>query len=617
MPLYKVQIAPGIDKQDTEYGAEGRWIDSDNIRFRYGLPEKIGGWQSIIGTTLIGAARDQHTWTDLAGEGFDAIGTNRKLYVYYDGVAYDVTPLSTTIPAVFTFTSGTTIVDVLATSHGAVLGDCVTFSTVSGVNVVNISNTTMENEFEIVEVTDTNNIKVDVADLGVTPGTVTASGTAAGAAFQINVGPDISASGLGFGAGGWGLGTWSSPSQSVSVNDVRIWQLDNFGEDLIATAIGGRTYYLDTSAFKADTTTRATELANAPDRSNYMIVSARDRHLIFLGTETTPGSSTSYDPMAVLFGSQESITDFTPTAVNTAGFQRLSSGNEIVTAVRTRGDVLILTDNSAHSMQYVGPPYTFSFNQIGSNCGATGPHVAVEAENVVYWMSDETFFLFDGTVKELPCSVQDYIFDDFNFSQRTSNFAGVDLKHGEINWFYASANSTYINRLVTYSYKEKVWTVGSLARTTWKGADVFEYPLATRYSPNSTVTATPTVIGVTEGRSNLYNHEIGTNADGEAMTAYVQSGDIDIADGEDITFIKRYIPDFKNQQGALTMTFKVRQYPGSSQVTASTATVYSTTTKIDTRVRGRQVGIRIESNSTNNVWRFGTLRVDGQPDGKR
>jgi len=198
MPLYKVQIAPGIDKQDTEYGAEGRWIDSDNIRFRYGLPEKIGGWQSIIGTTLIGAARDQHTWTDLAGEGFDAIGTNRKLYVYYDGVAYDVTPLSTTIPAVFTFTSGTTIVDVLATSHGAVLGDCVTFSTVSGVNVVNISNTTMENEFEIVEVTDTNNIKVDVADLSVTPGTVTASGTAAGAAFQINVGPDVSASGLGF-----------------------------------------------------------------------------------------------------------------------------------------------------------------------------------------------------------------------------------------------------------------------------------------------------------------------------------------------------------------------------------------------------------------------------------
>ena len=619
MPLGKLQFLPGIDKQDTEYGAEGKWIDSDNIRFRYGLPEKIGGWESLLIQPMIGAARDQHTYADLQGEQFSAIGTNRKVYVYYNGSVNDVTPLSTTLPAAFTFTSGTTMVEVLATSNGSDVGDFVTFSSVTGVSVININNTTMENEFEIIERIDADTFKVDIADLGVTPGTVTTGGTAAGAAFQIPVGDAVSASGFGWGAGRWGIGTWSSPSPGININSTRVWQLDNFGEDLIATLINGKTYTLDTSVFKNNlTTTRMTELTNAPDQSNFMIVSARDRHLVFLGTETTPGSSSTFDPMSVLFGNQESTTDFTPNGINTAGFQRLSDGNSIVSAVRTRGDVLILTDNSAHAMQYVGPPYTFGFTQIGTNCGAIGPHVAIEAENVVYWMSDGTFFMYDGTVKTLPCTVQDFVFDNLNLGQRNSIFAGVNLKFGEINWFYPDLESIYINRVVTYSYRENAWTVGTLNRSTWVGSDVFDKPFATEYLPSSTANATPTVIGVTPGRSQLYQHETGTDANGSAMTSYIESGDVEIVEGgDDIMFVRRYIPDYKNLAGSVDMTFKVRQYPGGIQTTASNATVYSTTTKVDTRIRGRQVAIKIESDAVGDNWRYGTLRLDAQPDGKR
>ena len=619
MPLTKVQYAPGIDKQDTEYGAEGRWIDCDNVRFRYGLPEKIGGWQRVQpNADMIGVARDTHTWNDLNGEQFAAIGTDRKLYIYYDNQFYDVTPVSTTQAAVFTFTSGTTIVDVLSTSNGSITGDFVKFSGVSGVNVVNVTNTNMENEFEIIEEVDDGNFRIDVADLGITPGTVTASGTATGAEFQINIGTDITTQGFGWGALAWGASTWNTARPGgVQLTQARIWCLDNFGEDLIATIMDGKTYYLDLSAFMADRTTRATELANAPDRSNFMLVSSRDRHLAFFGTETTPGSSTTYDPMAVLFGSQESITDFTPNATNTAGFQRLSVGNRLVTAVRTRGDILILTNASAHTMQYTGPPYTFSFNQIGTNCGAISAHCAQEAENIVYWMSDGSFFMFDGVVKEIPCSVVDYVFDDLDALEKRKVYAGVNLAFSEINWFYPSNGSTVINRVVTYNYLESVWTVGSLSRTSWAPQDVFAFPYATKYTQDGTSPAAPTVIGVTPGRSRLYAHEDGVNDESDAITSYIESGDTDIEDGENVMFIRRYITDFKNQQGNLTMSFKTRLYPNSVQQTPSTATVTTSTTKVDTRARGRQIALRIESNEVDTNWRYGTLRIDAQPDGRR
>ncbi len=621
MPITKVKFPrPGINKQDTAYGAEGGWVDCDNVRFRYGIPEKIGGWQNVAPPLhLIGVARDIHNYTDLAGDSLSAIGTNRKLYIYYDNNYYDVTPLSTTIAAVFSFTSGTTIVDVTATSNGAIAGDFVTFSGVTGVSVgsAGITNTTMSQEFEIQEIKTANTFTIDVAELG-TPGTITTSGSATSAAFQINVGADTTQLGIGWGAASWGFSTWGTARPTgVITQNPRIWALDNWGEDLVATIVGGKTYYLDTSTFVVSRNLRATLLANAPTQSNYMIVSSRDRHLIFLGTQTTPGTTTTYDPMSVLFGSQESITDFIPTAVNTAGFQRLSSGNKLVTAVRTRGDLILLTNLSAHSMQFVGPPYTFSFKQVGTNCGSISPHAAVEAENVVYWMSDGGFFLFDGVVKQIPCSVQDYVYSDIDDEEQGTTYAGVNLQFAEVSWFYASQNSSYINRVVTYNYREQVWTIGTLARTVWASRDVFAYPLAANYDVNSTSLAQPTVIGLTPGRATLFNQEYGDDADGSAMESYITTADFALGDGNDSMFIRRYIPDFRNQSGGVGMQFLVRQYPGQTQTVASSTIVYSTTTKVDMRARGRQVAIKMTSSEVGSTFRFGTIRIDTQPDGLR
>ena len=616
MPLSKLIFKPGINKQDTEYGAEGGWIDCDNVRFRYGLPEKIGGWESAVGNTFIGVARDLHTFTDLDGDSYGAIGTDRKLYIYFDNNFYDITPIRVSQSCSLSFTSGTDTVTVTSASHGATVGDFVTFSGTTGLSGGNITDSDMNSEFEILSTPSTNTFTIDVSGIN-TPdftGTATATG-----AFQINVGADVAVRGNGWGAGGWNLLTWGTPRPTGVITErSRIWVLDNFGEDLIATIVGGKSYRLDISAFKIPRNIRATELTDAPTQSNFMLVSPRDRHLIFLGTETTARTTSTYDPMAVLFGDQESLTDFTPSAVNTAGFQRLSSGNQIISAVRTRGDILILTNTSAHAMQYVGPPYTFGFKQIGTNCGSIAAHAAQEAENVVYWMSDGAFFLFDGVVKEIPCSVQDFVFEDIDSEQKRIIYAGVNLDFSEISWFYPSSGSNVIDRVVTYNYKENVWTVGTLARTTWAPRDVFANPLATEYDANSTSAAQPTPIyGLTAGRSTLYNQETGTNADGAAITAFITSGDIDIVDGDNNMFVKRYIPDFKSQSGEVEMTFNVRQYPGASQTVASQTTVYSTTTKVDMRARGRQIAVKILSDDVDSNWRYGTLRVDAQPDGRR
>jgi hypothetical protein len=622
MPITKVKFPrPGINKQDTPYGAEGGWTDCDNMRFRYGVPEKIGGWQNVAPPFhLIGVGRDIHNFTDLAGDSLSAIGTDRKLYIYYDNNFYDITPISTTKSAVFTFTSGTTLVNVLSTSNGCIAGDFVTFSTVSGTVITNITNSEMQQEFEVYDTVDQNNFLIDVAELG-TPGS-SGTKTATAAAFQINIGVDTSQFGIGWGAASWGFSTWGTPRPTgVITQRARIWVLDNWGEDLIATIYGGKTYYLQTSAFITSRTTRATLLTNAPTQSNYMVVSSRDRHLIFLGTQTTPGSTSTYDPMAVLFGNQESITDFIPSATNTAGFQRLSSGNRIVTAVRTRGDLILLTNNSAHQMQFVGPPYTFSFKQTGTNCGAISPHAAVEAENVVYWMSNGGFFLFDGVVKQIPCTVQDYVYSDIDDEEQFTTFAGVNLQFAEVSWFYASQNSSYINRVVTYNYRENLWTIGTLSRTIWAPRDIFAYPLAADYDVNSTAQAQPTVIGLTPGRATVFNQEYGNQADGVYLPAYIQTAEFALGDGNDSMFVKRYIPDFKNQVGGVQMEFLVRQYPGSTVQVASSTIVYSTTTKVDMRARGRQVAIKMTTVDTGTsaatTFRFGTLRIDTQPDGLR
>jgi hypothetical protein len=625
MPITKLQFPrPGIDKQDTPYGAVGGYIDGDNVRFRYGVPEKIGGWQSVSTNNIIGMPTDIHTYTANDGTSLCAIGTNNKLYLLYNNSFYDVTPLSTTIPAVFTMTSATTLVNVLATASGVQPGDFVTFSSVSGVSVsnTNITNTTMASQFQVYNTVDANNFTINLDGLG-TPGTVTTSGSAAGAAFQITAGYPTTQYGNGWSAGAYGAGTWGTYSTvSVKTYDTRIWSLNNFGQDLIATIIGGSSYYLSTNSFLSSPGfTQATLITQAPTRSNYMTIDAVNRSVVFFGTQTTPGVTTTYDPMTVLFSSQENYTDYIPTSVNTAGFQRLSHGNNIVTAVATRGNILILTNVSAHSMQYVGIPYTFGFTQVGSNCGALSSHCGVEAQNVVYWMSTNAFYRFDGTVSQIPCSVQDYVFNNINLGVASNIlFAGSNSKFGEVSWFYPTAGSPFINNVVTYNYKENVWTIGSLARTTWADKDIFDYPIATQYSSvTSTTYMTPQVYGYssTGGVSQVWYQENGYNAGSTAMTAYIQTADIPIADGDQFMFVKKIMPDFKNMNGALNVQVNTLAYPQSTVYSSTTFTVYSTTTKVDFRARGRLVNVVMKSSDLNTSWRMGTMSLEIQPDGRR
>jgi len=623
MPITKLQFPrPGIDKQDTPYGAVGGYVDGDNIRFRYGLPEKIGGWQPVSINNIAGNPTGIHNFTANDGTSLSAIGTNNKLYILYNNSFYDVTPVATTTSAVFTMTSGTTIVSVLATGYGANVGDFVTFSTVSGVSVsnTNITNTTMASQFQIVSTVTSNTFQINLDGLG-TPGTVTTSGSAAGAAFQIPIGYPNTQFGNGWSAGQYGIGTWGTYStNNVKTFDTRIWALNNFGQDLIATIVGGPSYILNTGNFlTAPNSTKASLITQAPTRSNFMTVDVTNRSVVFFGTETTPGTTTTYDPMTVLFSSQENYTDYIPTSVNTAGFQRLSGGNYLVTAIYTRGVIVVLTNISAFAMQYVGIPYTFGFTQIGDYCGAISPNCGVEAQNVVYWMSTNAFYMYDGTVKQIPCSVQDYVFKNLNFGAGANIvFAGSNSKFSEISWFYPSSNSQYIDSVVTYNYKENVWTIGTLARTTWADKDIFDYPIATQYSTvASTTYMSPTIYGYTGGVSNVWYQENGYNAGSTSMTAYIQTADIPIADGDQFMFVKKIMPDFKNMNGALSVQINTLAYPQSTVYSSTIFTVYSTTTKVDFRGRGRLLNVIMKSTDLNTSWRMGTMSLEIQPDGRR
>jgi len=366
-------------------------------------------------------------------------------------------------------------------------------------------------------------------------------------------------------------------------------------------------------------TTRATAISGAPTKSKYALVSTPDRHLICFGTESIIGDPTSVDPMYVRFSNQEDINTFVATATNTAGGQRLTDGNEIVSAVRSRGQILIWTDTSLHGMQYLGPPYTFGFQQLGANCGLIGPHASADVNGVAYWMGKDAFFVFDGTVKKLACTVQDYVFKDINVVQDTKVHVGINAQFNEVTWWYCSIGNDYINRCVTYNYLENVWSIGTLSRTAWQDLGTFQKPIASDYDPNSTAATISTIYGLTAGRSVLYNQEDGVNADGSAIVSYVKSGYFDIGDGDNMMYMKRFIPDFKNQVEDLTVHLLLRSYPQATAVPSSLDpyVIAPNTDKVDTRARGRQISLRIESDVVDSNWRFGTMRVDIQPDGLR
>jgi hypothetical protein len=641
MPLKKIPLPPGFDKNDTASQAEGRWIDGDNIRFQYGSPEKIGGWRQISSDIIVGAGRDIHSFVDLTGRRYEVIGTNKVLYVLFADQFYDITPLGTALTScTYTSTTGSTTVTINKTAHGLNPGDLIKFSSVTTPGPTTTSFTSANfttNTFEVKTVPTTGTFTITM------PVTETGTGVTAGGTITTNpyviVGPAISTFGYGWGAGLWGRSTWNTPRTTSNTDiDAGSWSLDNFGEMLIATIKNGSTFEWDPNA-GAGVNTRATIIAGNPTKTVLTRVSDRDRHLVHFGTETTIGTAATFDPMFIRFSDQEDIEIYEPTSTNTAGTFRLDNGSRIVTAVKGKDYMLVLTDQAAYTMQFVGPPFTFSIRQVGSNCGCIGQHAAVFVNGAVFWMGDSgNFFIFDGTVKTLPCSVEDFVFTTqgdslgINFVQGDTVFAGHNSLYTEINWFYSKANSTQIDRVVTFNYEEQSWSTGTLARTTYEDAIVFENPTATKFEPTKTPTV-PTINGVSVGGSYVFTHEVGVNevlnltstsTTSFVISSFIKSGDFDLdieGDGEYFIKIRRFIPDFKYLEGNAKVTLFFKAYPADSttalgQTTIGPFTISSTTDKIDTRARGRLAAIKIENDALNDNWRYGVFRLDIQPDGR-
>jgi hypothetical protein len=633
MPLTNVQIRPGFNKQVTETGAEGQWTDGDFVRFRYGLPEKIGGWEQITNTTLVGAVREQLVWADLDGRRYAALGTNKGLFIYYEGAFYDITPLDTALTgATFDTTDTSATVTVNYTGHNLIAGDLFTFTSVTppvGAGYVDADFET--NTFQVVTSPDANTFTITMA--AAATATTSASGSATVNPY-IKVGPLTQTLGYGWGTDTWGAGGWGDASSTSDVIlDPGSWSLDHFGQILIATVKNGKTFKwspinLDPNAL----TTRATIVSGAPTRSVMSIVSERDRHLIVLGTETVIGDPTKQDKMFIRFSDQEDISDYTPNSVNTAGTFRLDSGVKIIGAAKAKDYILILTDTAAYVMQFVGPPFTFSIRQVGSNCGAIGQHAIKYVNGAVWWMAQAGgFFVYDGTVKALPCLVEDFVFTNkgnnlgINYNSGEIIYAGLNHLYSEINWFYPKSGSEKVDRVVSYNYEENVWTTGSLDRTSYADATLYDNPYATKFNATGTPTY-PTIQGVTNinGSTTYYAHEVGNNevsATGvkTAIPAFIQSGDFNLGEGEVFISMRRFIPDFKLLTGDAQITINLRDYPADAALSSPLGpfTINSSTDKIDTRARSRFASLKIANTSTDQNWRFGTFRADVQPDGMR
>jgi hypothetical protein len=642
MPLTKYRIKPGFNKQATESEAMGQWTDGDFVRFRYGQPEKIGGWASLVtgsNASIIGAARDQHVWSDLDGRKYSAIGTDKLLIIYYEGAFYDITPLQTD-----NFSTGANITtsnlskDVTITTsggHNLIPGDIITFANAGSFTPPDTDYTATDFDdvlFEVKTVPSATTFTIQM------PTDETGTGATNDGTLDVHpyepVGPLNQTYGYGWGTSTWSRLTWGSASTSSNVVlDPANWSLDNWGQVLIATIHNGRSFTWDPSASNA-LTTRAVRNNNMPSRSVMSIVSDRDRHLIHLGTETTIGSPSTQDKMFIRFSDQENYDIYAPTSVNTAGTFQLDDGTQIIGACKGKDYIMVFTDTATYRLDFVGPPFTFSIRKVASNAGLIGQHAAVYANGAMWWMgATGGFYVYDGTVKAVPCLVEDFVFTNngagdlgLNYNSGEIIFAGINELYSEVNWFYPSTNSTVIDRCVTYNFSEQVWTTSSLDRTTWEGSTVYAAPFATDYQASLTPTY-PTVNGVSNGATILYQHETGVNqenADGTetAISSYIQSGEFEIgAEGEGQYFmsVSRFIPDFKSLSGDAQVTIFVNRYPQSTATSSPLGpfTVTSSTTKIDTRARGRLAAVKIATDGLDESWRYGTFSFDVRPDGRR
>jgi hypothetical protein len=629
VPLEKFTLRPGINKEGTDYSNEGGWFDANLVRFRKNFPEKIGGWAKNTLNTFKSTARALHAWVDLDLTKYLGLGTTWKYYVKQGDVFNDITPIRLTTSAgdvTFSASNGDATITVTDTSHGAVVNDFVTFSGAATLGGL-ITAAVLNQEYQIATVTSANVYTIEAKD---TDGdTVTANSSDSGnggssvvGTYQINVGLDVFVEGSGWGAGLWGASTWGSVSALSDTNQLRLWSHDNFGEDLVMNVRGGGIYYWDESSGVTARAVAFSDLSNAnlaPTKAVQILVSDVDRHIICFGADplNTGGTARTgaIDPMFIAWSDQENATQWEPLPDNTAGSFRLSAGSSIIGALRARQETLVWTDTSLYSMSFIGQPFTFGVNLVNEGIGLIGPNAAVNSPAGVFWMDKTGFYTYNGQIRELPCSVQNYVLSDINIGQAFQTFATLNKEFDEVGWFYCSSSSTTIDKYVTYNYTENVWSIGQLNRTAWLDEGVFDSPMAA-YTTNN--------VGY------LYNHETGNDADGSPMdNVYIESSDFDLGEGTFYQMIRRIIPDIKftgnggNGQ-IINFVVKTRNYPAESLTTSATNTCTNSTSKIDVRVRARQAALRIESDDDNNEsarlgvgFRVGATRMDLQPSGRR
>jgi len=719
--LQKVNFQPGFNKQVTATGGEGQWVNGDNVRFRYGYPEKIGGWAQLGSTSLTGRNTAIHHFVNTAGIKFAALGTNRILYAYSGGIFYDIHPIktTTTLTSAFSTTNGSAEVTLtFSSAHNANKGDIILLDSFTSITNSNfVSGDFTDIKFMVTDIPTDTTLTITM------PSNEGGSGASTSGGIRVQlyypVGPAVEVASTGWGLGSWGgvaqgqftstlssginasvtsltmasstsfpssgtvqIGselitytgnsggtlsgltrgangttaaihssgatvtdasnffTWNGTTSGDIVTAPGLWSLDNFGNKLIATISGGETFEWDSDPTTA-TETRAVIASGAPTASRDMLVSTPDRHLIFFGTETTIGTKSTQDEMFIRFSSQEDITDYVPTATNSAGTQRLADGSRIVGTLRGRNAIYVWTDTALFIMRFVGAPFTFAFEQVGTNCGLIGKNACVEVDGTAYWMSENGFFRYGGQLESLPCLVEDHVYDDINTIPKQHINAGLNNLFGEISWFYPNSGSNVVNRVVTYNYIESsndrpIWTTGTLDRTAWSDSAVFGKPHASQYDADTNVASTSTtyVQGNTDGSSIYYEHEKGLDQIKEgatsAITANIESGDFDIGmteggtadlrgDGEFMMKIRRVLPDFLSQTGDAVVTLNLKDFPNDTAASSSLGpfTVNTSIQKIDTRARARSISLKVSNTSTSQFWKLGTFRIDIQPDGRR
>jgi hypothetical protein len=628
MPLTKLQFKPGINRETTSYANEGGWFESNKIRFRFGVPEKIGGWVKNTANIFLGTCRSLHSWVSLDGTVRTGVGTNLKFYVKEGSDYNDITPLRIITAAgdiTFSATNGSSLLNVSNVGHGAVVNDFVTYSGAVSLGG-NITADVLNQEYQIVSIL--NSATYTIVAKNTSGATVTATagdsgngGSSVVGAYQINVGLDTTVFGTGWGAGTWSRGTWGSPATLTAPSDIlRIWTQDNFGQDLIFNVRDGGVYYFNTNtggtAYPRATALSDNVLADSttPTIAKEVLVSDIDRHVLMFGCDPENNIGTQ-DPLLIRFSNQEDPFTWTSTATNTAGSLRLGSGSTIETAIETRQQTLVFTDVSLHSLQFLGPPFTFGIQMVAENITIMSPLAATPLEDVVYWMGQGEFYMYNGRVDKLPCTVKSYVFNNINLKQKEKIFACTNSAFNEVWWFYPSALSSEIDSYVVFNYIEQVWYFGTLSRTAWQDRGISDFPLAA-------------------SSGYLYDQENGLD-DGSQdpalpISSYIESSQMDLGEGDNFAFINRLIPDITfegSQTGAPTVDFtvKTRNFPGGNylQSTASAVTQTATvpveqfTNQIHLRLRGRSFALRVDSDDVSVMWRLGAPRLDIRTDGRR